>query len=304
MERNSQQVRIITNETRRELVRHGSDEYPFQYYMEDVWLYDLHCVDWHWHSEVEVLYVEEGTVICLIGSGRYVLHPGMGMFINTQVIHRFEAEASAVTPNIVFSPSLIAPEGSLIDRKYIRPILGSAMECLIFSPDVPWQSDVLHTLLSIFAVQDTGDGCEIKTAELLLQLWGTIYGHVCVTEAFPASRASAHSRAQLQIMLQYIHENYAQHISLDDIAGTVTLSKSSVLNLFSRYLHVSPISYLVQYRLKRAAKLLAATEDGTSAVAQASGFENTGYFCRRFKELFHVTPGEYRKRCRLEAGQP
>ena len=295
MEKSGQQVKIITNETRREMVRHGSDEYPFQYYVEDIWLFDLHCVDWHWHPEVEFLYVTEGTAVCLIGSGRYVLRAGMGAFINTQVIHRFEAAASTVTPNIVFSPSLLSPEESLLYRKYIQPVLSSSMECLIFSPDVPWQNNTLHTLLTIFSVQETGSGCEIETVELLLRLWGMIYKHICVTENFPASRMSAHTRAQIQIMLQYIHENYAQHISLNDIAKTVTLSKSSVLNLFSKHLHISPVSYLVQYRLKCAARLLATTEDSVASIAQETGFENSGYFCRKFKELFHLTPGEYRK---------
>lgn len=164
-----------------------------------------------------------------------------------------------------------------------------------FSPDVPWQSDVLHTLLSIFSVQEKEDGCEIKTVELLLRLWRSIYPYADVAESTSASRLSAHTQAQLQIMLQYIHENYARHISLHDIAKTVALSKSSVLNLFKKHLRISPVSYLVRYRLKCAAKLLATTEDSVTSIAQSTGFENTGYFCRKFKELFHSTPGEYRK---------
>ena len=295
MENRGQQMQIKTNETRRETVRHGIDEYPFQYYVENIWLFNLHCVDWHWHSEVEFLYVEEGIAICLIGSNRYILSAGMGVFINTQVIHRFEAEASAVTPNIVFSPSLMSPEGSLLYRKYIHPILDSSIECLVFLPDTSWQKDTLHTLLSIFAVQEAGEGREIRTVELLLKLWGTICEHACVTGGSPAARMASHSRAQLQIMMQYIHENYRRHISLDDIARTVTMSKSSVLNLFNKYLHVSPVSYLVQYRLKCAAKLLVTTEDSVASIAQDAGFESAGYFCRKFKELFRLTPGEYRK---------
>ncbi len=42
--KNSLQIRIMTNEALREMVRHESGEFPFQYHMEDIWLYDLHCV--------------------------------------------------------------------------------------------------------------------------------------------------------------------------------------------------------------------------------------------------------------------
>lgn len=54
-------AKIITDETLRETISHGSEEYPFRYYYEDIWLFDLHCIDWHWHPEVEFVLVENGT---------------------------------------------------------------------------------------------------------------------------------------------------------------------------------------------------------------------------------------------------
>ncbi len=295
MKINDGYTKIRTDETLRETICHGSEEYPFQYYMEDIWLFDFHCIDWHWHPEVEFVFIEKGTAEVLVGSGRYVLNAGTGIFINAQVIHRFESAESVIIPNIVFSPLLLSPEEGLLYRKYIQPVLDSSIECLIFSSGVPWQKDILNLLLSIFAVQDSRDICEIKTVELLLELWGILYENIRITGTLSEVRTSAHTQAQLQIMLQYIHKNYSHPISLDEIANTVMLSKNSVLNLFNKYLHTSPISYLVNYRLKHAAKLLVTTESKVSSIAQDTGFENIGYFCRRFKELFQVTPGEYRK---------
>lgn len=295
MNNNNGYNKIITDETLRETVCHGSDEYPFRYYMEDIWLFDFHCVDWHWHCEVEFVFIEKGTAEFLIGNSKYILNAGTGIFINSQVIHRFEAEESAVIPNIVFSPSLLSPETSLIYRKFIYPLLNSSIECLIFSPDVPWHNDVLNILLSVFAIQEGESICEIKTVEFLLKLWTLIYENITIPEPASSTNASAHTQAQLQIMMQYIHKNYPGHISLDDIAKTVAMSKSSVLNIFGRYLHTSPISYLVNYRLKRAAKLLVTTDNNISSIARETGFENVGYFCRQFKKLFKTSPGEYRK---------
>ncbi len=288
--------RIRTDETLRETVCHGSDEYPFKYYNEDIWLFDFHCIDWHWHSEVEFVFIEKGTAEFLVGSGRYVLTEGTGIFINSQVIHRFEASESVIIPNIVFSPSLLSAEDSLIYRKYIQPLLDSSIECLIFSPEVPWQKEVLKNLLSVFDVQDTESIGEIKTVELLLKIWETVYENANISESIPAAKATAHTQAQLQIMMQYIHKNYSKHITLADIAQTVSVSKSSALNIFNKYLRISPVSYLINYRLKRAAKLLASTDSSIYSIASNTGFENVGYFCRSFKELFGVTPSEYRKK--------
>ena len=288
--------RIRTDETLRETVCHGSDEYPFKYYNEDIWLFDFHCIDWHWHSEVEFVFIEKGTAEFLVGSGRYVLTEGTGIFINSQVIHRFEASESVIIPNIVFSPSLLSAEDSLIYRKYIQPLLDSSVECLIFSPEVPWQKEVLKNLLLVFDVQDTESIGEIKTVELLLKIWETVYENANISESIPAAKATAHTQAQLQIMMQYMHKNYSEHITLADIAQTVSVSKSSALNIFNKYLHISPVSYLINYRLKRAAKLLASTDSSIYSIASNTGFENVGYFCRSFRELFGVTPSEYRKK--------
>lgn len=295
MEAGDNYFKIKTDETLRETVSHGSEEYPFKYYKEDIWLFDFHCVDWHWHSEVEFVFIEKGTAEFLVGSERYVLGSGTGIFVNSQVIHRFESSESAVIPNIVFAPPLLAPPESLIYRKYIQPLLNSSIECLVFSPDVSWQNDVLNALLSVFDVQEEESACEIKTAELLLRIWGVIYENARVSEKIFSAGASARTQAQLQIMMQYIHKNFSRKISLEEIARTVSVSKSSALNIFNKYLHISPVSYLVNYRLKRAAGLLIATDGSVCSIAGDTGFENMGYFCRRFKELFSMTPGQYRK---------
>lgn len=288
-------TRIVTDESLRETIPHGSEEYPFRYYLEDIWQFDFHCIEWHWHPEVEFVLIQKGTADFLIGSERYALGAGTGLFINSQVIHRFEAAESVIIPNIVFSPSLIAPEDSLIYRKYVQPVLDATAECQIFSAADPVQGEILRTLLSVFDVQENGNGCEIQTAELLLKLWRLLYGNTDFAEKNASPQTSVRTQAQLQIMLQYIHKNYPYQISLDDIAETVALSKSSVLGIFHKNIHTSPVSYLVNYRLKRAAKLLTTTQDSISAIARKTGFDNVGYFCRKFKEVFQMTPGEYRK---------
>lgn len=290
---NANYPRIRTDGTLRETARHGSEEYPLRYYVEDIYEFDFHCVDWHWHSEVELVLVERGAAECLIGSGRYTLRAGMGLFINSQIIHRFEAAESTLIPNIVFSPALLAPEGGLIDQKYIQLVLHAPVDCLVFSPEIPWQKAALDALRSVFAAQGEENG-EIRTVEALLRLWELIYRNMGAAGTDAGGQMPAHTRAQLQIMLRFIRENYARHITLEDIAQTVSLSRNGALDLFRRYFHTSPISCLVQYRLRRAARLLVTTEDSVSSIAQDTGFESSSYFCRKFKELFQVTPGEYR----------
>ena len=115
--------KITTDETLRETIQHGNNRYPFAYYPDNIWKFDFHRIDWHWHHELEFLYTAEGTALCLIGTSKIELHKGCGIFINSGVLHRFEAQSSTFAPNIVFSPTLLAPENSLIYEKYILPVI-------------------------------------------------------------------------------------------------------------------------------------------------------------------------------------
>ena len=119
--------KITTDETLRETNQHGNNRYPFAYYPDNIWKFDFHRIDWHWHHELEFLYTAEGTALCLIGTSKIELHKGCGIFINSGVLHRFEAQSSTFAPNIVFSPTLLAPENSLIYEKYILPVISSSV---------------------------------------------------------------------------------------------------------------------------------------------------------------------------------
>ena len=57
---------IITDENFHESISHGNQSFPFSYYYEDIWSFDFHCIDWHWHHEVEFVTVLSGTAFFLI----------------------------------------------------------------------------------------------------------------------------------------------------------------------------------------------------------------------------------------------
>ena len=108
------------------------------------------------------------------------------------------------------------------------------------------------------------------------------------------------TQVRLQMMMQYIHENYKEKISLEDISNHGMVSKSTALNLFRRYLNDTPIHYLLRYRLQEAAKLLATTEKKITVISGETGFENMDYFCKTFKKYYGRTPTEYRRKKQMD----
>ena len=291
MQANSPDLKITTDEYLRETAVHGKAEYPFQYYLENVWDFESHSIGWHWHEELEFAYVRSGSVTLSAGGCQITVPAGSGVFINSRVVHRFSANGSALMPNFVFSPCLLAPEDSLIYRDYVRPVIENAMPCILFSFDTPWQAQILGEMEAVFSMHEAGRPNELQVLRRLLALWDTLAQHTDRHEkSWPGS-----TQARLQLMLQYIHDHYTETITLKEIADAVYISKSSALQIFRDGIQQSPIAYLIQYRLNRAARLLRTTDKSVTRIAEESGFENVGYFCRKFRELFCQSPGAYRK---------
>ena len=288
--------KILTDENMMETIRHSTSAYPFRFYYDNLALFDFHCIEWHWHVEFEFVYVEKGTAMFWVGEKQVTLETGQGLFVNSKILHRFYSKEGAVIPNFVFIATFIAPQSSLIYKKYVEPIEHSTLEGLIFLPEIPWQADVLHVMEKIVKVQKEEKDAELKTSFLIQELWYLIYLHVEETKLEEKKEDFTSSQARLQLMMQYIHKHFGEKISLEDIAEQAVVSKSTALNLFRRYLHDTPVHYLLKYRLQESASLLVTTQKKVIVIAQNVGFENVDYFCKMFKKYYKMTPTEYREK--------
>ena len=288
--------RIITDDTLRETLQHGDSSYPFAYYLENIWQFDFHCVDWHWHHELEFMTLTEGSLLCLVGTDKLELSEGYGMFINSSILHRFEASDDVLLPNIVFSPGLLAPEHSLIYKNYIHPVITSFAPYQVFDPQVEWQGGILQLLAQIYSLQEQTERRELRTMQLLFQIWDLLTRHLAPPSGLDGIHRLSHRQARLQVMMQYIHDHYPEELTLDKIAASASISKSGALHIFQSGIRIPPVAYLIQSRLMQAADQLYTTEKSVSAIAEDTGFASAGYFCRKFKERYQMSPLEYRRR--------
>lgn len=296
MNYNTTYNKILTDENMMETIQHGSKEYPFHFYYDNLELFDFHCIEWHWHTEFEFVYVETGTVYFGISDKQFALSEGQGVFINSKILHRYFSQRNAIVPNFVLMPFFIAAQDSLIYQKYVLPIMASPMEYRIFSQDIPWQAQALSLMREMMAAQEKASDVELVNSYLIQKIWHILYQNTDVEHMGKKENYSASSQARLQLMMQYIHQKFAYNISLSDIADQAKVSKSTALNLFQRYLGISPVTYLINYRLQEAAKLLASTEKKVTVISKDTGFDSVDYFCKAFKKYYKLTPTEYRKK--------
>ena len=95
--------------------------------------------------------------------------------------------------------------------------------------------------------------------------------------------------------IRFIEMNYSTNISLDDLANCAGVSRSRLFLLFRVQTGLSPVRYLMQTRIRKAAELLGS--DGVLSVKQVMaqvGLTSKSHFARSFKQVFGVTPSRYR----------
>lgn len=94
----------------------------------------------------------------------------------------------------------------------------------------------------------------------------------------------------LTALVGWIHEHHASALGLPLLAHRAGLSMRSLQRRFHDRLGQSPLAYLEQVRLERAAHLLSDPRRSIAAVAEAVGFSDPSYFARRWRRRYGVAP--------------
>lgn len=94
--------------------------------------------------------------------------------------------------------------------------------------------------------------------------------------------------------LGLMHSRIAHPWTIADLADEVGISRSALVERFTRYLSEPPMTYLTRWRLQLAARSLERTSRGVAEIAADVGYESEAAFNRAFKREFGQPPGRYR----------
>jgi AraC-like DNA-binding protein len=94
--------------------------------------------------------------------------------------------------------------------------------------------------------------------------------------------------------LGLLHSRVAHPWTIADLADEVGISRSALVERFTKYLSEPPMAYLTRWRLQIAARSLENTSRGVAEIAADVGYESEAAFNRAFKREFGQPPGRYR----------
>ncbi|MDD3368107.1 MAG: AraC family transcriptional regulator [Lachnospiraceae bacterium] len=291
-----------TDDREMELTPHGTTDFPIACYHDDL---SAAKVPWHWHDELELLLVSEGSIVASCGNRQYTLSEGDGLFINTGILHAMynlypidgKKTHSCRLHSLVFHPRLIGGNpDSIFWQKYIQPILTDCtLSEILLHPTMTWQAAALKQLESAWhACVEEPDGYEFQIRNNLSDLLFLLFQNRQVSQN-NTSTATLKNAARIKQMLQYIQAHFSENISITEIADSALISTSECLRCFHNTVGLTPIQYVKQYRLEKAAELLRSTDWKIMNIGFACGFQEMSYFARAFQAQYGTTPSDFRK---------
>jgi transcriptional regulator GlxA family with amidase domain len=94
--------------------------------------------------------------------------------------------------------------------------------------------------------------------------------------------------------MAYIHTQYAEPLSREEIADHVGISADYLTDCFRQELGITPSTYIRRYRIRRACELLQGTNQSITQIALVVGFSEGAHFTRTFQREMGTTPRAYR----------
>ena len=275
-----------------EVVEGLRNEYPYAYHYADL---GKTLVPWHWHEALEINFVAEGSVKVCTASQSQIFSKGEAFFLNSNVLASMENQNDCIMESHLFHPVFLSGHfKSIFETKYLNPVIqNKKLDLLALRGNTPEEKQIIGKLRQLSRLQAEPDP-EFQTRNLLSDIWLLLLRQIQNADSH-IFHAPKKNQDRILTMLSYMHENFAEKLTLEQIAESAAVSVRECLRCFRESIHQSPMDYLIEYRIQRAKKMLEHTDLSITDVALHCGFSNNSYFTKRFHSSTGQTPNTYRK---------
>lgn len=280
----------------RENTVHGSSAYPFAVYEYSGKAQTQ--VDMHWHKEYEIIYMEKGTFSLSINMKEYEVKAPALAFVSAGDLHSVSLNKKDIESAVVFDLEMLSFENyDGLQYKIIRPLLEKR---LCFPQFISPQHEVWEeakTLYESLFLEGTKKSLSayLRIKASLYQLIACLYEHDYLSELKEVNEGDTAKIDVMKRVLTHIRSNYRRKITIEEIAGVAGMNPQYFCRYFKKITGKTVINYLNDFRIRQAQRALLSTDGKIIEIAGECGYDNMGYFIKRFRQTFGVTPSEYRK---------
>ena len=268
------------------------------FYLEDVskpYFTDL----WHFHPEIEILYVREGSGIKYIGDSINSFYPGDIVIIGSNTPHVWACNSDYLSQENNLMSSAICvqfmtdfiknglsgiPELHLINELLDRAKRGiqfvnSTGNLLIKHIEELTSSVGMNRLLRLLTILDImSTSNDIKYLSSLNYTPGIL---------------NSEDKVRMEAIFRFVINNYSKKICLEEVASLIHLTPHSFCRYFKSRTSKVFSSFVNEVRIGNSCKMLRENKLTICQVCYESGFNYLSNFNRQFKEIKGMTPSEY-----------
>lgn len=268
------------------------NEYPYTFHHVSLKVTE---VPWHWHEALEFNLVVSGQVKVSTANQTQSFLAGEGFFLNSNVLATMDSDTDCILDSHLFHPVFLSGHfKSVFETKYLNPVTQNRnLDLIALRGNTVTQKHILQKLLQLSRLQAESDA-EFQTRNLLSEIWLLLLDEIknADTSIFHVPRKN---QDRILTMISFIQENFAEKLTLEDIAGSAAVSTRECLRCFRDSIHQSPMDYLIEYRIRISKKLLETTNLSITEIALRCGFNSNSYYTKQFHRICSKTPNMYRK---------
>ncbi len=227
---------------------------------------------------MELVWVDDGEVTCVVGRHRLEVPQGAALVIPAEMEHCVELSASATTSSLWLDRRHVEDTASALGRQTPRPVVLDHAEPVVQLARLVRAEVEQHQPGWSLAVEGLRDALVVAMLRR------------CPRSAIDKRGGSSDPR--IQAAIERIEADYAEPLSVDDLARTAGMSRYHFSRRFRDLVGESPHKFLVRVRVEHAADRLRAGLSVTQ-VAYEVGFGGLGRFSQAFRARFGVLPSRY-----------
>jgi AraC family transcriptional regulator len=244
----------------------------------------------HSHAAYTVTVLLAGRMQTTIGEKQFDLATGQIALTNANENHAAQA--------IDFEFLSVSINPTLINELITEMGLTRAFADITFRASVVTDETIViiaQAIITEMAQEKVGqrEMLESLARQLAIHL---LRSHFAVRKSaqIELSRAGLVDR-RLRRALEFMHDNYARELALEEIAAAAYLSEFHFARLFKQITGVTPHVYLANIRIEKSRKLLMETQIPIIEIVAMVGYQSQSHFTKIFKSVTGLTPRTYRE---------
>lgn len=246
--------------------------YDKDYYMEN-----------HWHNSIEITYVVKCLKVQQMENKEIIAPVGTLLLVNSGVIH--DVDVKKGLEGIVL----------LIDRNYIDHVCPQCIERGFSLEKEPLaKKKIVDYLFKLVEAYENNN--KVKANIIVLEIISVLAEQLMLEGHYIKEKHDDESYELVISITEYIDYHYAQKISLDDLARMTCYNKTYLSNIFKKKTGITIFEYLRNVRMQHCLYELKHSDDTIVSIALNNGFANIQIFNRVFKEVYQMTPKQYREK--------